>query len=149
MDSNFQFTQHPSIVRETILTTDQEVILAEASTTSQPILAQAYLPSWGWLIGGGTALVAVFVLTIILYSRLFKIAIANKALVRTGFMVGKPIQSFLDGGCLIIPGLHKYIEVPLTEFRIKVSRRGDQAVRTADYLHARIEATLYVAVKKP
>lgn len=148
MDNNFQFTLRSSIARTTTRPTNQEIILAETSTAPQPILAQTVLPSWGWLVGGGTALVAVFVLAMIFYSRLFKIAIANKALVRTGFMVGKPIQSFLDGGCLIIPGLHKFIEVPLTEFRIKVSRRGDQSVRTADYLHARIEATLYVAVKK-
>ena len=148
MNNNLQFTQRSSAVRTTILPTDREIILAEVPAAPQPILAQMAVPSWGWFVGGGTALVAVFVLAIVLYSRLFKIAIANKALVRTGFMVGQPIQSFLDGGCLIIPGLHKYIEVPLTEFRIKVSRRGDQAVRTADYLHARIEATLYVAVKK-
>jgi uncharacterized membrane protein YqiK len=148
VNHNFKSVKYSSDSQKSILLTDQAIILAETNTVPQPVLAQVSLPGWGWFVGGGTALVAVFVLALVLYSRLFKIAIANKALVRTGFMVGKPIQSFLDGGCVIIPGLHKYIEVPLTEFRIKVSRRGDQAVRTADYLHARIEATLYVAVKK-
>ena len=152
MDKPFEFKLLNHVARKTALPNQPTVALVETSSVPQPAIAQfspsGSLPTSMWFIGGGVVLVTVFVLTIVLYSQLFKIASANKSLVRTGFMIGKPIQAFLDGGCLIVPGLHKCIEVPLTEFRMKVSRKGDQAVRTADYLHARIEATLYVAVKK-
>ena len=148
MNNDFQFKLLNHVSQKMSPSRYQGAVLIETPIPPQPALAQVFLPSWGWFAGGGVALVTVVILTVILYSKLFRIASANKALVRTGFMIGKPIQAFLDGGCLIVPGLHKSIEVPLTEFRIKVSRKGDQAVRTADYLHARIEATLYVAVKK-
>ena len=147
MNSNFQFKLLNHVAQATSPSKHREIVLVEAPT-AQPMLAQMSFSSWEWFAGGGIALVALFGLVVYVYSSMFKIATANKATVRTGFMIGKPIQAFLDGGCLIVPGLHKYIEVPLTEFRIKVSRKGEQAVRTADYLHARIEATLYVAVKK-
>ena len=52
---------------------------------------------------------------------------------------------------MVLPGLHQTIGVPLSEVRIQITRKGESyedqgAVRTKDYLRAKLTATMYVVV---
>ena len=106
------------------------------------------------LIGGGIA--GIFLILLIagfVYTRLYRIIKPNEAIIRSGgfgpFWSGK--SAFTQGGCVVIPGLHQTIGVPLSEVRIQIVRKGEShedqgAVRTKDYLRAKLTATMYVVV---
>lgn len=112
------------------------------------------LISPGGLIGGGLAgILLVLIVAGFIYTRLYRIIKPNEAIIRSGgfgpFWSGK--NAFTQGGCVVIPGLHKTIGVPLSEVRIQIIRKGESsddrgAVRTKDYLRAKLTATMYVVV---
>ena len=79
------------------------------------------------LIGGGA--LGIFVVLAIagfIYTRLYRIIKPNEAIIRSGgfgpLWSGK--TAFTQGGCVVLPGLHQTISVPLSEVRIKVIRKG-------------------------
>lgn len=106
------------------------------------------------LIGGGIAgILLVLMIAGFIYTRLYRIIKPNEAIIRSGGLGplwwGK--TAFTQGGCVLIPGLHQTISVPLSEVRIQVTRKGESyddqgAVRTKDYLRAKLTATMYVVV---
>jgi uncharacterized membrane protein YqiK len=112
------------------------------------------LVSPGGLIGAGIAgILIVLMVAGFIYTRLYRIIKPNEAMIRSGgfgpFWSGK--TAFTQGGCVLIPGLHQTISVPLSEVRIQVTRKGESyedqgAVRTKDYLRAKLTATMYVVV---
>jgi uncharacterized membrane protein YqiK len=112
------------------------------------------LVSPGGLIGGGIAgILLVLMIAGFIYTRLYRIIKPNEAIIRSGGLGplwwGK--TAFTQGGCVLIPGLHQTISVPLSEVRIQVTRKGESyddqgAVRTKDYLRAKLTATMYVVV---
>jgi uncharacterized membrane protein YqiK len=108
----------------------------------------------GNLIGGGIAgILLILMVAGFIYTRLYRIIKPNEAIIRSGgfgpFWSGK--TAFTQGGCVVIPGLHQIISVPLNEVRIQVTRKGESyddqgAVRTKDYLRAKLTTTMYVVV---
>ncbi|MEL6930070.1 MAG: hypothetical protein AAFO95_15725, partial [Cyanobacteria bacterium J06600_6] len=108
------------------------------------------------LIGSGIAgVLLIFAVAGFIYTRLYRIIKPNESIIRSGgfgpLWSGK--SAFTQGGCVVLPGLHQTISVPLSEVRIQVIRKGkgesdgDQgAVRTKDYLRAKLTATMYVVV---
>lgn len=112
------------------------------------------LISPGGLIGGGIAgMLLILIVTGFVYTRLYRIIKPNEVIIRSGgfgpFWSGK--TAFTQGGCVVIPGLHQIITVPLSEVRIQIIRKGESyddqgAVRTKDYLRAKLTATMYVVV---
>lgn len=114
------------------------------------------LLSPGGLIGGGIAgILLILAVAGFVYTRLYRIIKPNESIIRSGgfgpLWSGK--TAFTQGGCVVLPGLHQTISVPLSEVRIQVIRKGkgesdgDQgAVRTKDYLRAKLTATMYVVV---
>jgi uncharacterized membrane protein YqiK len=108
----------------------------------------------GNLIGGGIAgILLILMVAGFIYTRLYRIIKPNEAIIRSGgfgpFWAGK--TAFTQGGCVVVPGLHQTISVPLSEVRIQVTRKGESyddqgAVRTKDYLRAKLTATMYVVV---
>lgn len=137
----------------------------ESSKTIQTVVSNSNklteLPSFnllspGGLIGGGVAgILLILGIAGFIYTRLYRIIKPNEAIIRSGgfgpLWSGK--TAYTQGGCVVLPGLHQTISVPLSEVRIKVIRKGkgesdgDQgAVRTKDYLRAKLSATMYVVV---
>ncbi len=114
------------------------------------------LLSPGGLIAGGIAgVLLILAIAGFIYTRLYRIIKPNESIIRSGgfgpLWSGK--TAFTQGGCVVLPGLHQTISVPLSEVRIQVIRKGkgesdgDQgAVRTKDYLRAKLTATMYVVV---
>lgn len=114
------------------------------------------LLSPGGLIGSGIAgVLLILAVAGFVYTRLYRIIKPNESIIRSGgfgpLWSGK--SAFTQGGCVVLPGLHQTISVPLSEVRIQVIRKGkgesdgDQgAVRTKDYLRAKLTATMYVVV---
>lgn len=105
------------------------------------------------LVGGVGATVVLLALAGFTYTRLYRVVKPNEVLVRSGglgpLLSGKKV--FSGGGCLVIPGFHHTISVPLTEIKVNIERRGKEgsgrgAVRTKDFLRAKLRAVLYVAV---
>ncbi|MGD1921895.1 MAG: SPFH domain-containing protein, partial [Pleurocapsa sp.] len=125
------------------------------SNSSQLIELPSFnLLSPGGLIGGGIAgLFLILAIAGFIYTRLYRIIKPNEAIIRSGgfgpLWVGK--TAYTQGGCVVLPGLHQTISVPLSEVRIQVIRKGESyedqgAVRTKDYLRAKLTATMYVVV---
>ena len=81
---------------------------------------------------------------IVVVTKLYQKASANRALVRTG-MGG--IKVVLDGGILNIPVLHKLLGVNLETMRLDVKREAKEALITADSLRADLSAQFYIKVQ--
>ena len=126
---------------------------ASESRTEIPVMTY---PVMGQLnaLGGFTAvmasviagLVVLLIIAIWSYTRVFVVTPANVAFVRNGGLFKKDRKVFLNGGCIIIPGIHELTRVPLREISIDVVRQGNLAVRTRDYLRANMRVTFYVCI---
>ena len=122
----------------------------EIPVASSPIIAQANAGSslgsltfFATLIGG---LVFLGVLAIWAYTRVYVVTPNNEAFVRNGGLFTKEKKVILNGGCMVIPGIHELTRVPLREISIDVVRQGNLAVRTRDYLRANMRVTFYVCI---
>lgn len=80
------------------------------------------------------------------YTRVYVVTPNNEAFVRNGGIFAKEKKVILNGGCIVIPGIHQLTRVPLREISIDVVRQGNLAVRTRDYLRANMRVTFYVCV---
>ncbi|WP_017293840.1 flotillin family protein [Geminocystis herdmanii] len=129
-NSNF-FTSN--LIREIPINTNQN--LAQLNMGSMSF--------FGGLIGG---LVLLLVLAIWGYTRVYVVTPNNEAFVRNGGFFAKEKKVILNGGCIIIPGIHELTRVPLREISIDVVRQGNLAVRTKDYLRANMRVTFYVCI---
>ncbi len=98
---------------------------------------------FGGLIG---ALVILGLISIWAYTRVYVITPNNEAFVRNGGIFTKEKKVILNGGCMVIPGIHELTRVPLREISIDVVRQGNLAVRTRDYLRANMRVTFYVCI---
>lgn len=92
------------------------------------------------------ALVALLILSVWAYTRVYVITPNNEAFVRTGGVFVKQKKVILNGGCVVLPGFHELTRVPLREISIDVERTGKLAVRTQDYLRANMRVTFYVCI---
>jgi len=81
--------------------------------------------------------------TIFIVMRLYQKTKASEALVRTGRGGAKVI---LDGGALVVPVIHELVRVSLETLRLKVSRKGAEALITKDKLRADIDAEFFIRV---
>lgn len=91
--------------------------------------------------GIGLLLVAGILLVI---TKLYVKTRADEAFVRTG-MGGMRIIK--DGGAVVVPVVHQVVLVPLRTFRLEVSRRGADALLTADKLRADIKAEFFIRIQ--
>ncbi|BAQ60546.1 inner membrane protein YqiK [Geminocystis sp. NIES-3708] len=122
------------------------VNIVKVPVTNTPTLAQLNLGSmtfFGGLIGG---LVLLGLLAIWGYTRVYVVTPNNEAFVRNGGLFTKEKKVILNGGCIVIPGIHELTRVPLREIFIDVVRQGNLAVRTKDYLRANMRVTFYVCI---
>ncbi|MGI0482138.1 flotillin family protein [Geminocystis sp. CENA526] len=121
-------------------------LIREIPINTNSNLAQLNLGSisfFGGLIGG---LVLLLVLAIWGYTRVYVVTPNNEAFVRNGGFFAKDKKVILNGGCMVIPGIHELTRVPLREISIDVVRQGNLAVRTKDYLRANMRVTFYVCI---
>ena len=84
-----------------------------------------------------TGLLAVF-------TKLYRKTTAHEAFVRTGMGKAKVV---LDGGCLVVPIIHRIVHVSLETMRLKVDRRAAEALITGDNLRVDIAAEFYIKVQ--
>jgi uncharacterized membrane protein YqiK len=96
-----------------------------------------------WLGGFGTALL-IGCAVVVVITRLYQKAAANRAFVRTGQGGEKVI---LDGGAIVVPVLHNIIPVSLETMRLNVERRGPHALITRDNLRVDLSAEFYIKVQ--
>lgn len=94
------------------------------------------------MIVSGIALLVVSA-SIFIVTRLYQKTKASEALVRTGRGGAKVI---LDGGALVVPVIHELVRVSLETLRLKVSRKGSDALITKDKLRADIDAEFFIRV---
>lgn len=120
--------------------------VVEIPLINTPTLAQLNISSmtfFGGLIG---SLVLLGLVAIWGYTRVYVVTPNNEAFVRNGGLFTKEKKVILNGGCIIIPGIHELTRVPLREIFIDVVRQGNLAVRTKDYLRANMRVTFYVCI---
>lgn len=97
------------------------------------------------LIGGIVAFILVFMVIIgLVMAKLYKRSTKKMAFVRTGAGGEKVIK---DGGALIIPIMHEYVEVNMETITVVVRRNKDSALITKDKLRVDVEAEFYLRVK--
>jgi uncharacterized membrane protein YqiK len=152
-NSNFN-TKFLFQLAQTKTTPESNVIPTIESNNNNLSQSSFNLITPGNLIGGGIAgILLILMVAGFIYTRLYRIIKPNEAIIRSGgfgpFWSGK--TAFTQGGCVVVPGLHQTISVPLSEVRIQVTRKGESyddqgAVRTKDYLRAKLTATMYVVV---
>ncbi|WP_373478719.1 flotillin family protein [Geminocystis sp.] len=118
-----------------------QIPLINSSTVAQ--LNIGNLSFFGGLIGG---LVLLLVVAVWGYTRVYVVTPNNEAFVRNGGLFTKEKKVILNGGCIVIPGIHELTRVPLREISIDVVRQGNLAVRTKDYLRANMRVTFYVCI---
>lgn len=85
------------------------------------------------------------------YTRIYKVVKPNEAIVRSGgFGMFNGTRVFLEGGYVFIPAFHERVVVNMNEVKVGISRAGRSAdsgaVRTRDYLRAKLNAQVYVVV---
>lgn len=93
------------------------------------------------MVTGALVLVVAGVLLVI--TKLYVKTKASEAFVRTG-MGGRVVIK--DGGAVVMPVVHEIVSVSLETIRLKVTRRGADALLTKDKLRADIEAEFFVRV---
>ncbi len=120
--------------------------MAEMPLTSSPVMAQLNLGNMSFFGGLIGALVLLGLLSIWGYTRVYVVTPNNEAFVRNGGLFTKEKKVILNGGCIVIPGIHELTRVPLREISIDVVRQGNLAVRTRDYLRANMRVTFYVCI---
>jgi uncharacterized membrane protein YqiK len=121
---------------------------AEIPVMSYPVMAQLNG------VGGATVVIASVIAGLVIlgivaiwaYTRVYVVTPNNEAFVRNGGLFTKEKKVILNGGCMVIPGIHELTRVPLREISIDVVREGKLAVRTRDYLRANMRVTFYVCI---
>ncbi|AFZ54774.1 flotillin family protein [Cyanobacterium aponinum UTEX 3222] len=111
--------------------------------TTMAQLTVGNITFFGGIIG---VLVILGLVAIWGYTRVYVVTPNNEAFVRNGGIFAKEKKVILNGGCIVIPGIHQLTRVPLREISIDVVRQGNLAVRTRDYLRANMRVTFYVCV---
>ena len=86
----------------------------------------------------------IIVATVVIFTRLYRLAAANLAFVRTGSGGAKVIK---DTGKLVVPVMHQVIPVSLETMRLNVERRGTHALITKDNLRVDLSAEFYIKVQ--
>lgn len=107
------------------------------AATQMPVSVRMVFMVVGALIGivGGL---------VILITKLYVKASADKAFVRTG--MGGPAV-VLDGGCVAIPVVHEIVDVSLNTLKLVVNRVGNDALITGDKLRGDVDAEFYIRVQ--
>ena len=97
----------------------------------------------GWFVVA-VVLVIALVVGIWFLHRFYVKANRETALVRTGLGGQKVV---LDGGCLVLPFLHKVAEVNMRTSKLEIERAGSASVITADRLRVDVGAEFHVRVR--
>ncbi|GAB4535758.1 MAG: flotillin family protein [Pleurocapsa sp.] len=152
-DSNFNTKFLFQIAQANTTQKSNSIVSIDVNTNNFLKLPFDLFSPGGLIAGGMGGILLVLTVAGFIYTRLYRIIKPNEAIIRSGgfgpFWSGK--TAFTQGGCVVIPGLHQTIGVPLSEVRIQVVRKGEShedqgAVRTKDYLRAKLTATMYVVV---
>jgi len=109
-----------------------------------PLVGGEYIPAnAGYVMMVLGAIVLVISTIAMVFARLYRKPKASEAYVRTGLGAAKVI---LDGGALVIPIVHKLLDVSLETMRLDVKRAGPDALITHDNLRADIASEFYLRV---
>ncbi len=104
--------------------------------------------SIGWtsrlILTGIGAVVLIVSGTMIVIARLYQRTAANEAFVRTGWGGRRVI---LDGGSIVVPVVHKVVQVSLETMKLEVERTGEDALITRDNLRCDMAAEFYIKVQ--
>jgi len=90
------------------------------------------------------ALVLVAAAIVIIVAKLYQRTSANEAFVRTG-VGGRRVV--LDGGCIVIPVVHRVVPVSLETMKLEVERVAEDALITQDNLRCDIRGEFYIKVQ--
>ena len=90
------------------------------------------------------AFIILIALITVGYSWFYHRSSKDLSFIRTGFGGQKVI---MNGGALVVPGLHKVIPVNMTALRLEVRRAQEQALITRDRMRVDVQAEFYVRVK--
>lgn len=140
---NIDFDLENNRKLESNLTNNIAEIPSANYPTTMAQLTVGNITFFGGIIG---VLVILGLVAIWGYTRVYVVTPNNEAFVRNGGIFAKEKKVILNGGCIVIPGIHQLTRVPLREISIDVVRQGNLAVRTRDYLRANMRVTFYVCV---
>ena len=120
------------------------MILAGLAMVVGPFMAPDAFPgSLEYVVVALGAAALVFGTAGLIFARLYRKPKANEAYVRTGLGSAKVI---LDGGAMVIPIVHKLVDVSLETMRLDVKRAGPDALITNDNLRVDIASEFYLRV---
>jgi flotillin len=107
-----------------------------------------YIPGLEGLARWGVVLAGVFVFLggamITAVTSLYRRTSADQAFVRTGHSGSRVV---MDGGAMVVPVLHRVLDVNLQTMKLGVNPRGRNALITKDNLRADVLAQFYIKVQ--
>lgn len=92
---------------------------------------------------GAGGIVGLAMITLLAYSRMYKRASADEALVRTG---KGGTRAVAGGGMMVLPIFHAMETISLKQVMISITRTERDALITRDKIRADVEGTMYVRV---
>lgn len=95
------------------------------------------------LVIAGLALVAILIVGLV-FTRVYHRSTRERSLVRTG-SGGRKIV--MDGGIIVIPGLHELTKINMRTTRLEVTRTGGSALITLDRMRVDVGVEFYVTVQ--
>ncbi|MCI0612254.1 hypothetical protein L0244_04620, partial [bacterium] len=95
-------------------------------------------------VAGLSAGILILTALIVSITKLYRKTSANEAFVRTGMGGSKVI---LDGGTMVVPVVHKLVNVSLETMKLEVERKGADALITKDNLRVDVKAEFYIKVQ--
>ncbi len=95
-------------------------------------------------VAGLSAGILILTALIVTITKLYRKTSANEAFVRTGMGGSKVI---LDGGTMVVPVVHKLVNVSLETMKLEVERKGADALITKDNLRVDVKAEFYIKVQ--
>lgn len=97
-----------------------------------------------WIVVGVGAIVFIFGVIVATITSLYRKTSADQALVRTG-MGGSRVV--MDAGAIVLPVVHRVLDVNLQTMKLGVNPRGRNALITKDNLRADVLAQFYIKVQ--
>ncbi|MCI0415937.1 hypothetical protein L0222_24440 [bacterium] len=101
-------------------------------------------PAYQFAVAAAGAVLLAFTALVVSITKLYRKTSANAAFVRTGMGGSKVI---LDGGTMVVPVVHKLVDVSLETMKLEVERKGADALITRDNLRVDVKAEFYIKVQ--
>lgn len=118
-------------------------LLLGASMILGPLLGFIQVPTMTGVVLAGCGVISIVISIVLLIFSLYQKTAANEAMVRTGW---GGVRVVIDGGCGVVPVVHRVIRVSLRTMKLTCKREGPDALITQDNLRVDVHSEFFMRV---